>query len=105
MYKYCEDIRFLEELTDLEFSNAYSIIFTTITELYTKPNSTLRPKNEENTHLYHCLRNDFKLRGKLTIRTGKMYESLTLRGEYDLKWVDFSENIKACIVEIKKASH
>lgn len=102
MYKFCEDIRFLEELTDRGFSNAYSIIFTTITELYTKPNITLRPKNPENTYLYNCFRNDFELKGELKIKTGQMNESLTLRGEYKLIWVDFSANIKACIVEIKK---
>jgi hypothetical protein len=105
MYKFCEDIRFLEELTERGFSHAYSIIFTTITEVYTKPKSTLRPKNLENSSLYNCFRNDFELKGVLNIKTGKMNESLTLRGEYKLLWVDFSSNIKACIVEISKPAN
>jgi hypothetical protein len=105
MYNYCEDIRFLEQLTDKDFFNGYSIIFTTITELYTKLNRTVRPKYQENTNLYNCFRNDFKLKGELKIKTGNLNKTLTLRGEYNLTWVDFTENIKACIVEIKKAVH
>jgi hypothetical protein len=105
MYKYCEDIKFLEELVETKFDIGYAIIFTNIKELYTAPNRTQNPKNEENKVLYTSFRINKKLTGELKIKTGTMNESLSLRGEYILNWEDFFQNIKVCIVKIEKASH
>jgi hypothetical protein len=102
MYKFCEDIKFLEELTERVFDKGYAIIFTTIQELFTQPKKQLKPKNIENLKLYNSFRVDKKLSGNLNIKTGTMKESLILLGEYDLIWEDFSDNIKACIVRIEK---
>lgn len=102
MYKYCEDIKFLEELTDLNFLEGYAILFTTIKELYTPPQKKQNPRNIENISLYNCFRVELKLKGNLKIKTGKMNESLTLRNEYEINWIDFDENIKACIVKVEK---
>ena len=102
MYKYCEDIKFLEELTSENFHTGYAIIFTNIKELYT-PKENLNPKNKENFDLYNCFRNKKKLKGLLNIKTGKMNESLKLRNQYNLIWEEFTEEgIMACIVEINK---
>jgi hypothetical protein len=104
MYKYCEDIKFLEQLVETKFDIGYAIIFTNIKELYTAPSKTQKPRNEENKVLYTSFRTNKKLTGELKIKTGRMDESLTLRGEYNLNWEDFFQNIKACIVKIEKAS-
>jgi hypothetical protein len=100
MYKYCEDIAFLEGLVEQDFQTGYAIVFTTIPELFTHPKRKLNPKNKENLCLYNAFRIKSKLSGKLSIKTGKMDETLELKGEYDLQWEVFSDNIKACIVRI-----
>lgn len=100
MYKFCEDIKFLEQLTELEFHKGLSIVFTNIKELYTKPNKPINPKNKENLHLYNCFRNEFKLKGEIKIKTGNFNDSLTLKGEYDLNWIDFTNYIKVCVIEV-----
>lgn len=101
MFSFCEDIKFLEELTEDCFNEGYAIIFTNIKELYTEPKKLLNPRNEENIKLYHSFRNEKKISGDLNLKTGKLNKSLVLKGSYNLKWIDFYEDIKACIVKIK----
>lgn len=100
MFKYCEDIKFIEQLIEKNFDKGYAILFTTITEVYSKPNKMLNPKNVENLTLYNGFRKLFELSGKLSIKTGKLNESLYLNGKYKLNWLDFINNIKVCVVEI-----
>ena len=101
MFEFCKDIKFLEELVEQSFSSGIAIIFTTIPNLYTSPNSELKPKNIENINLYNAFRINKNLRGELKIKTGKMDKSLILKNSYPLQWIDFTPNIKACIVNIK----
>jgi|LakMenE01Jun11ns_1017448.scaffolds.fasta_scaffold9768574_1 hypothetical protein len=105
MYKFCEDIKFLEELVETKFNVGYAIIFTNIKEIYSEPSKSLKPRNEENTVLYTSFRIDKKLTGELKIKTGKMDESLYLKGEYHLHWEDFGQSIKACVVKVENISH
>lgn len=102
MFNYCKDIKFLEELTEKNFEKGYAIIFTTIPEFYTRPIKAQNPKNIENIHLYNCFRENFSIEGQLQIRTGSLNKQLNLACTYPLNWVDFTENIKACIIEVRK---
>ncbi len=102
MFSYCEDIKFLEEIVENVFENGLAIIFTTIENLYTEPKKELNPKNAENLTLYNAFRISRILSGELKIKTGKMDKAISLKGEYNLNWIDFTDTIKACIVKVVK---
>jgi hypothetical protein len=101
MFKYCEDIKFIEQLMENKIiEKGYAILFTTIPEVYSKPNKQLNPKNIENLKLYRAFRELYEVNGNLSIKTGKLNESLYLKGKYKLNWLDFIDNIKVCFIEI-----
>lgn len=101
MYKFCEDLKFLEELTRSKaFDTGYGIIFTSIPELYSKPKRELNPKNKENLKLYEGFRLKKRLSGDLAIKTGSLNENLNLSGSYSIHWQDFALNIKACLIKV-----
>ena len=100
LFDYCEDIKFLEEIVEKNFNQGIAIIFTTIDKLYTPPKKPLKPKNLENLALYSAFRIHKLLQGELKIKTGKMNRSLILNKQYNLKWVDFTDTIKVCIVNV-----
>ena len=100
MFDYCEDIKFLEEIVEKNFNQGIAIIFTTIDKLYTPPKKSLKPKNSENLALYSAFRIHKLLQGELKIKTGKMNRSLILNKQYSLKWVDFTDTIMVCIVNV-----
>jgi hypothetical protein len=101
MYKFCEDIKFIEQLIENKiFDKGYAVLFTTIQEVYSKPSKQLNPKNIENLNLYKAFRELFEISGNLSIKTGKLNESLYLKGKYKLNWLDFNDNIKVCLIEI-----
>lgn len=102
MYKFCEDIKFVEELIENGFDGGYAILFTTIQDIYTEPKRKLNPKNKENLILYESFRKKFKISNEISIKTGKMNTSLTLKGSYKLEWHDFNKDIKACLIKIEK---
>lgn len=101
MFRFCEDIRFIEELKENGFNGGYAIVFTTIPELYTAPRRELNPKNKENLKLYTSFRKEFSLSGKLQIKTGNLRGAVYLNGSYNLDWHDFTDGIKVCLVEVK----
>jgi hypothetical protein len=73
----------------------------TINEDFTPPGKPQNPKNTANLDLYHRFRVEKKVYGTLNIETGTLRNSTTLEGSYDLVWQDFTENIKACIINVK----
>ena len=93
MFNYCEDIKFLEELTESCFSNGLAILFTTIDKLYTPPKKEMKPKNIANLELYNAFRVNGSLSGILSLQTGEINKTITLKGEYKLNWVKFDKNI------------
>jgi len=104
MFSFYEDIKFLEELIleSEKFVMGYCIMFTSIPEMYSKPNKNLKPRNKENLALHESFRLVKTLKGKVTIKTGILNKTLTLRGIYDLNWMDFGNQIRACILRIEK---
>ncbi|MDB4183267.1 hypothetical protein N9672_02835, partial [Flavobacteriaceae bacterium] len=75
-------------------------LFTSIKELYTTPKRKLNPKNKENLKLYKSFREKKQLEGTVSIKTGKLYKSISINGKYKLNWFDFDNGIKSCIVRI-----
>ncbi len=101
MFKFYEDIKFVEELVNSsQFKNGFCLLFTSIPEIYTSPNKNINPRNKENLTLYNSFRNDKTLKGTVAIRTGKINQSITIEGIYKLCWIDFCDGIKSCMVEI-----
>jgi hypothetical protein len=100
MFKFCEDVKFLEQLVECGFNLGFAIIFTTIEKIYTRSIKELKPKNPENTNLYRGFRENFQISGSLSIKTGNLNQSIILKGKYDLNWEDFLGNIKVCVVKV-----
>ena len=101
MFRFYEDIKFVEELIESgKFQNGYCVLFTSIKELYTTPNRKLNPKNRENLKLYELFRIKKQLWGTVSIKTGRLDKSISIKGKYNLNWFDFDNGIKSCIVEI-----
>jgi hypothetical protein len=101
MFRFYEDIKFVEELIESgKFQNGYCVLFTSIKELYTTPKRKLNPKNKENLKLYKSFREKKQLEGTVSIKTGKLYKSISINGKYKLNWFDFDNGIKSCIVRI-----
>ena len=101
MFRFYEDIKFVEELIESgKFENGYCVLFTSINKLYTPPNRILNPKNKENLKLYESFRIDKQLGGTVSIKTGSLDKSISIKGKYNLNWFDFDNGIKSCIVRI-----
>lgn len=100
MFKFCEDVRFLEQLVEYGFDSGFAVIFTTIEKIYTRSIKELKPKNPENTNLYRGFRENFQISGTLSIKTGNLNQTIYLNGKYDLNWEDFLGNIKVCVVKV-----
>ena len=101
MFNFYEDIKFVEELVESgKFQNGYCILFTSIKELYTPPNKKLNPKNKENIRLYDSFRVKKQLSGTVSIKTGSLNKSISIKGKYNLNWFDFQDDIKCCVLNI-----
>ena len=101
MFSFYEDIKFVEELVESgKFKNGYCILFTSIKELYTPPNKKLNPKNKENIRLYDSFRVKKQLSGTVSIKTGTLNKSISIKGKYNLNWFDFQDDIKCCVLNI-----
>ena len=101
MFRFYEDIKFVEELIESgKFQNGYCILFTSLKEIYTTPNRKLNPKNKENLKLYKSYREKKQLGGTVSIKTGKLDKSMSIKGQYNLNWFDFDNGIESCIIKI-----
>lgn len=101
MFRFYEDIKFVEELIESgKFQNGYCILFTSLKEIYTTPNRKLNPKNKENLKLYKSYREKKQLGGTVSIKTGKLDKSISIKGQYNLNWFDFDNGIESCIIKI-----
>ena len=103
MFRFYEDIKFVEELIESgKFENGYCVLFTSINKLYTSPNRILNPKNKENLKLYESFRIDKQLGGTVSIKTGSLDKSISIKGKYNLNWFDFDNEIKSCVIRINQ---
>ena len=103
MFRFYEDIKFVEELIESgKFENGYCVLFNSINKLYTSPNRILNPKNKENLKLYESFRIDKQLGGTVSIKTGSLDKSISIKGKYNLNWFDFDNEIKSCVIRINQ---
>ncbi len=99
IFKFCEDIKFLEQLSERpEFDELYCLAFSIVDKVYFSPKKVL--VSEKHKEFYKMFRDDKKI--KTEIRYGKNIEiPLKLKSEYNLVWNNFGEKIKVCLVKVK----
>jgi hypothetical protein len=98
MFKFIEDIKFLEELNDSEFFHrCYLIVVTNDKDFW---------QGNKNDGIYSYFRNDNTLKGKIFKPTGKdeikAINYHELNGEYKIQWNSLNDNFKYTMIEIKK---
>lgn len=102
MFNSYVDIKFIEELIETnEFQLGYCIIFSSLPEVYNTTEKALKPRNTENLPLYLSFKKDKILKGKVQIKTGNMNRSVKILGSYSLNWIEFQQDVKACVIKIK----
>ena len=93
MYKFVEDIKFLEELKK---SNVFSSCF-----LITVTNDKNFWQGREKKGIYSYFRDNRELSGKITKPTGKIKTShFLLQGKYNVTWKNLNDDFKYFIIEI-----
>lgn len=97
MFEICKDIKFLEQLRTCNFSTCFSLVFTTVSKIHT-PIKLQKAKILSNLQLYNCFGKNFQITGNISLQTGK--REVQIEGQYQLKWFDFSQTIKACLITV-----
>ena len=100
MFSFYEDIKFVEELIEVK-STQYP--FSNFPDsINSSTNRILNPKNKENLKLYESFRIDKQLGGTVSIKTGSLDKSISIKGKYNLNWFDFDNEIKSCVIRINQ---
>jgi len=101
MYKFIEDIKFMEELKKYGFKKTYSVVVVDDKKFY--ENNV----NKKNTGIYQYFRKDDEsepnsINGTIKKPTGKKNQRITLSKEYFIQWQPFdnNENYRYYIVSI-----
>lgn len=98
LFEMCRDIKFLEDMINHQkFASCYSIAFSTIANSYTAPQNVKYNLTHKRLSFYKKFREDHCI-------TGNMYRNENEQFDFDkmykLDWFDFSDTIKACVVEV-----
>lgn len=77
MFKFCEDIKFLEELKENNFSKCFAVLVT---------DNHLFKKGRKIDGIYKYFRNNEPLHGKIRKPTGEKDKIINLKNTYQIKW-------------------
>jgi len=94
-YNTCVDIKFLEQLKGFGYKECDCLILTNIQQVYSS-----REKNrasELRKNLYDCFQKKFCISGKIY---RKENHEINFDKKYPIKWFDFTDSIKACIIQV-----
>ncbi|MDG1719893.1 MAG: hypothetical protein P8I31_01405 [Bacteroidia bacterium] len=97
LFKFCEDICFLEQLMNSNFEYAYSLVLVNSDDFY-------RAKNKKDG-IYKYFRGENKstLTGKIECPTGKEKGKLiTIMNSYQIIWTELINGFSFYLIEIKK---
>ena len=101
-YKFCQDIKFLEELRSKDYDTSFAIIFTNLPVVYTRRENNKAGMEKKN--LYDCFQNQFCIKGKISFNKDNAPIQFDNGKEYKLVWFglgpDFGPDFKACIIEV-----
>lgn len=94
MFAIVKDVKFCEELYLNGFNNCYSITLTS--------DSTFFVSKRSNDSIYKKFRYEKKLYGNIEKPTGSKNEKIEFDNEYKIKWENWKDEFKYCIIEIKE---
>jgi hypothetical protein len=91
MFKFCEDIRFLEQLVAARFDMAFFICVADDHNFY---------RGDHPSPIYPFFRSGVPLRGSICKPTGAKDKTLELQGVYQVQWMDIRPPLKYVCVPI-----
>lgn len=77
MFKACEDVRFLEQLTEASFDSGLFLMFATDSLFY---------GDKEGRDIYDMFRSRKRIEGTIRKSTGKEQSDLVMRAGYEIEW-------------------
>jgi len=89
MFSFCKDIAFIEQLKESGFNKAYFVVFAEDRLFY----------EGSTAGIYGYFRGGKKLTGRVGKPTGKKDKTLTIRGEYAVKWSEVCGPMKFAVIE------
>ena len=95
-YKVCQDIRFLEQLRNKGYDTSFALIFTNLSQVYTR--REINRAGIEKKNLYDCFQNQLCIKGKIYLN--QQHELFQFDKGYKLDWFDFGSAFKACIIKV-----
>lgn len=97
LYKFCEDICFLEQLMQGQFESAYALVLVN--------SDTFYQSKHKNDGIYSYFRGDNtrSINGKITCPTGKdRGSSINIANEYKVVWHELVDKWKFYLLEVEK---
>lgn len=91
MFKICEDIRFLEQLTEAGFRESYSLVLTADHLFYS---------DGGDEGIYKLFRKNKQVSGMIQKPTGKKDKTVVLNGSYRLEWKTVRGDLKYFLVQV-----
>ena len=91
MFKACQDIRFLEQLSSSGFTGGFFVMVVDDHLFY---------EGETRTGIYRYFRGRTPLCGVIQKPTGKRDKSFEIEGCYTIQWRHIKESLKYCVVEV-----
>ena len=92
MYKFCEDIKFLEQLKESGFTNTFFLAIT--------PNSRFWSSGGKRGSIYEKFRKEKELYGMIAnpIRTSEAV--VTLKGRHKINWLTINDSTRYFVVRV-----
>jgi hypothetical protein len=91
MFKFCQDIAFVEQLKNAGFANAYFLAVVDDKLFYDGP---------DKTGIYSYFRDGRTLRGMIEKPTGAKDKTVTIGGQYQVKWEAVGNGMKYAFLEV-----
>jgi phosphoglycerol transferase MdoB-like AlkP superfamily enzyme len=91
MYHFVKDIKFMEQLKELGFTNTFAVTLVGDRPFY---------QGSFNEGIYKYFREEHMVYGRINKPTGSTKESITLNGSYKIDWHDAGPVRKYYIVAI-----
>ena len=93
MYKFCEDIKFLEQLKESGFTNNFFLALTPQSQFWS--NSRVRKDT-----IYEKFRKEKELYGTIKNQIGDSKEEVTLKGRHKINWLTINDSTRYFVMRI-----
>ena len=90
MFSFIKDLKFLEELKEIQFTNTISLVLVKDKLFY---------DGKEKTGIYKFFRNNQILKGEIEKPTGTNKSSINLKNQYVIKWHELTNGYKYYLIE------